>query len=249
MTDPLRVVVADDAVLLREGLASLLADHGMHVVARAGDPDTLLGHVRRHRPDLALVDIRMPPTHTLEGLEAARTIRAELPDVAILVLSQYLETRYAVDLFADDPHGLGYLLKQRVQNVPMFIEAIQRVVAGSCVIDPEIVSLLLDKPRRNDPLAALTDRERQVLQLMAEGRSNQGIVERLTISGRTVESHVSSILTKLGIEGQPDDHRRVLAVLAYLRPAPQPSRLHPISPSGDNRSRAKQAPRASREAG
>lgn len=212
-----RVVIADDAVLLRDGLAGILRDAGMDVVATAGDGLALLDHVRRHRPDVALVDIRMPPTHTIEGLEAAMQIRREHPATAVLLLSQVLETRHALDLFGDDPRGLGYLLKQRVQRSADVVSAVRRVARGQVVLDPEVVSRLLHRRRRDDPLDALTEREREVVALMAEGRSNDGIAETMSLSRRTVETHVGSILAKLAIPDEPHDHRRVLAVLAVLR--------------------------------
>lgn len=213
-----RVVLADDAVLFRDGVASLLRDAGMEVAGTAGDAVGLRGLVDRLRPDIAVVDIRMPPTSTLEGLEAAVEIRTDHPDIAILLLSQHLETRHAVQLFGDDPRGLGYLLKQRVQRSGELIEAIEHLVGGRTVLDPEVVARLLGRPRRSDPLERLTRREREVLQLMAEGASNRGIADRASISLRTVESHVGRILDKLDIPNDEQDHRRVLAVLHALRP-------------------------------
>jgi DNA-binding NarL/FixJ family response regulator len=216
----IRVVIADDAVLLRDGLAGLLRDAGMDVVATAGDALTLQGQVARHAPDVAVIDIRMPPSYTIEGLEAAQQIRARHPATAVLLLSQVLETRHAIDLLGDDPAGMGYLLKQRVQRSTDVIAAVERVSRGQTVLDPEVVTRLLGRRRHNDPLEALTERERQILHLMAEGRSNHGIAAQLSISPRTVETHVGSILATLGIPDEPHDHRRVLAVLAVLRPDP-----------------------------
>jgi DNA-binding NarL/FixJ family response regulator len=215
--DPIRIVLADDAVLLREALAAALASSGFAVVGQADDVPDLLALVERESPDLAVVDVRMPPTHTTEGLEAARRIRADHPTVAILVLSQYVETRYAVDLIRDGPAGVGYLLKQRVMKLDDLSDAVRRVAAGGSVIDPEVVARLLGRPRSHSPLDELTSREREILALMAEGRSNAAIAERLTLELRTVEGHVRAIFSKLGLEPTIEDHRRVLAVLAYLR--------------------------------
>ena len=211
-----RVLVADDAVLLREGLASLLTEHGFDVVASTDRVEHLPQLVDQHRPDLAILDIRMPPTHTTEGLQAGLALRREHPDIAILILSQYIETRFATELLADDPSGVGYLLKQRVSDVDALLAALERILAGGSVIDPEIVSLLIGRKRRTHPLERLTDRERHVLELMAQGRANHGIADQLTLSLRTVETHVRSIFTKLDLHGTTDDHRRVLAVLTYL---------------------------------
>jgi DNA-binding NarL/FixJ family response regulator len=213
----IRIVLADDAVLLREALAAALAASGFEVVGQADDVPGLLALVERERPDLAVVDVRMPPTNTTEGLEAARRIRADHPTVAILVLSQYVETRYAVDLIRDDPAGVGYLLKQRVMKLDDLSDAVRRVAAGGSVIDPEVVARLLGRRRSHSPLDELTAREREILGLMAEGRSNAAIAERLTLELRTVEGHVRAIFSKLGLEPTLEDHRRVLAVLAYLR--------------------------------
>ena len=210
-------MLADDSVLVREGLARLLADAGLEVVGQAGDGEELMRKVRAHRPDVAVVDIRMPPTHTDEGLRAARAIRAELPGTGVLVLSQYLEEQYAVELLSDDAEGLGYLLKDRVAQVEDVVEAVRRVAGGGSALDPEVVSRMLGRRRRDDPLAVLTPRERDVLGLMAEGRSNQAIAARLVVTERAVEKHVSNIFGKLGLPTAPEDHRRVLAVLAYLR--------------------------------
>jgi DNA-binding NarL/FixJ family response regulator len=215
--EQIRIVLADDAVLLREALAAALAASGFDVVGQADDVPGLLALVERERPDLAVVDVRMPPTNTTEGLEAARRIRADHPTVAILVLSQYVETRYAVDLIRDDPAGVGYLLKQRVMKLDDLSDAVRRVAAGGSVIDPEVVARLLGRRRSHSPLDELTTREREILGLMAEGRSNAAIAERLTLDLRTVEGHVRAIFSKLGLEPAMEDHRRVLAVLAYLR--------------------------------
>jgi DNA-binding NarL/FixJ family response regulator len=213
----LRVVLADDAVLLREALAAALTAAGFEVVGQAADSDALRLLVDRTRPDAVVVDVRMPPTHTTEGLEAARDLRAHHPGLAVLVLSQYVETRYAVDLLRDDPSGLGYLLKDRVTRVTDLADAVRRLVDGGSVIDPEVVARLLGRRRRHTPLDELTRREREILGLMAEGRSNQAIADRLTLELKTVEGHVRMIFSKLGLEPVATDHRRVLAVLAFLR--------------------------------
>jgi DNA-binding NarL/FixJ family response regulator len=217
MADRIRIVLADDAVLLREALAAALAASCFDVVGQAVDVPELLALVERERPDLAVVDVRMPPTHTTEGLEAARRIRADHPDTAILVLSQYVETRYAIDLVRDNPAGVGYLLKERVTRLADLADAVRRVAAGGSVIDPEVVAMLMGRQRRHSPLDELTPREREILSLMAEGRSNPAIAERLTLEVKTVEGHVRAIFSKLGLEATLKDHRRVLAVLAYLR--------------------------------
>jgi DNA-binding NarL/FixJ family response regulator len=214
---PLRIVLADDAVLLRDAIAAALGAAGFEVVGQAGDVPALLVLVERALPDVAILDVRMPPTHTTEGLEAARVIRRTHPRIAILVLSQYVETRYAVDLIREDPSGIGYLLKDRVSRVADLADAVRRVAAGGSVIDPEVVGRLLGRPREHSPLDELTPREREILALMAEGRSNQGIAERLTLELKTIEGHVGQIFSKLGLEPAGDDHRRVLAVLTYLR--------------------------------
>ena len=214
---PIRLVLADDAVLLREALAGALAAGGFTVVGQAADAAALLELVDREVPDVVVVDVRMPPTHTTEGLEAAREIRRRHPSMAILVLSQYVETRYAVDLVRDDPAGLGYLLKDRVMRVADLAEAVRRVAAGGSVIDPEVVSRLLGRRLPHSPLDELTRREREILGLMAEGRSNQAIADRLALELKTVEGHVRAIFSKLALEPAAEDHRRVLAVLAYLR--------------------------------
>jgi len=215
--DRIRVVLADDAVLLREALATSLSASGFDVVGQAGDVQGLLALIEGERPDVAIVDVRMPPSHTTEGLEAARRIRAEHPRIAILVLSQYVETRYAVELIRDDPTGVGYLLKERVTRLSELADAVRRVAAGGSVIDPEVVARLLGRQRRHSPLDELTPREREILGLMAEGRSNLAIAERLTLELKTIEGHVRTIFSKLGLEPASEDHRRVLAVLAYLR--------------------------------
>jgi DNA-binding NarL/FixJ family response regulator len=186
-------------------------------VAQAGDAEDLLRKVRAHKPDVAVVDIRMPPTYTDEGLRAARTIRAELPDTGVLVLSQYVEEEYAMDLLADNAEGVGYLLKDRVSDVDRFVDSVRRVADGGSALDPEVVSRMLGRKRTEDPLDELTPREREVLGLMAEGRTNRAIAEQLVISERAVEKHVTGIFDELGLAAAPTDHRRVLAVLAYLR--------------------------------
>jgi DNA-binding NarL/FixJ family response regulator len=211
-----RVVVAEDSVLLREGVVRLLEESGFDVVGQAADADDLMRKVRAHEPDVAIVDVRMPPTHTDEGLRAAHQIRAELPSVCVLVLSEYLEEVYARELLADNAEGLGYLLKDRVADIDTFTEAVRRVGAGGSALDPGVVSQLLGRQRKDDPLAALTPREREVLGLMAEGRSNAAIAEQLVVTERAVEKHVTSIFSKLDLSASPDDHRRVLAVLAFL---------------------------------
>jgi DNA-binding NarL/FixJ family response regulator len=217
MSDPLRVLVADDSVLLREGLVRLLNESGFEVVAQAGDADELLRKARGHRPDVAVIDVRMPPDNTDDGLRAALQIREELPQTAVLVLSQYIEEQYAIELIGEGHEGVGYLLKERVTDISALIEAVRRVSDRGSVIDPQVVSQLLRRHREHDPLEELSDREREVLELMAEGRSNHAIATRLVISDRAVEKHVTSIFSKLGLPPAEDDHRRVLAVLTYLR--------------------------------
>jgi len=213
----MRVVVADDAMLTREGIAHLLDDAGIEVVGQAGDADELLRHVRLHIPDVAVVDIRMPPSHTDEGLVAAQTIRKEHPEVGVLVLSQYVEPSYAMRLIEDQPERVGYLLKERVFDVATIVDALRRLVDGETVIDPTIVSRLMGRRRQPDPLSSLTEREREVLGLIAEGMSNRAIADRVFIAERTVEAHVTRIFAKLGLHESPDLDRRVLAVLAFLR--------------------------------
>jgi DNA-binding NarL/FixJ family response regulator len=208
--------VADDAVLIREGVVRILAEAGFDVVAQAGDADGLLLYVRSLRPDVAVVDIRMPPTHTDEGLRAAQRIRADFPDVGVLVLSQYVEPGYALELLAGSAEGVGYLLKERIANIDDFAAAVRRVAAGGSALDPAVVSEIVGRRRADDPLAPLTPREREVLELMAEGRSNAGIAERLVVTERAVEKHVTSIFGKLQLPPVAGDHRRVLAVLTFL---------------------------------
>jgi DNA-binding NarL/FixJ family response regulator len=212
----LRVVLAEDSVLLREGLVRLLTDTGLDVVATAGDADTFLAEVARHSPDLVVVDVRMPPTFTDEGVRAALVVRQQYPDVAVLVLSQYVEENYASELLAGRARGVGYLLKDRVADVSEFVEALRRVAGGGTALDPEVVAQLFARARRDDPLGALTPREQEVLQLMAEGRSNAGIAGALVVTEGAVEKHVSNIFTKLDLPIAENDHRRVLAVLRYL---------------------------------
>ena len=204
-------------MLLREGVARLLGDAGMDIVGQAGDFDDLMRKVRAHKPDVAVVDIRMPPTHTDEGLRAAHLIREELPDTGVLVLSQYVEEGYAMDLLADSAEGVGYLLKDRVADVERFVDSVRRVADGGSALDPEVVSQMLGRRRAEDPLAELTPREREVLGLMAEGRSNHAIAEELVVTERAVEKHVTGIFSKLDLGPTPEDHRRVLAVLTYLK--------------------------------
>jgi DNA-binding NarL/FixJ family response regulator len=213
---PVRVVLAEDSVLLREGVASLLADAGFEIVGQAGTAEQLLLKVRSYKPDVAIVDIRMPPTHTDEGLRAAQEIREQHPGVGVLVLSQYVESGYALELLRTSAEGVGYLLKDRISDTREFADAVRRVAKGGSVLDPEVVSRLVGRRRGQDPLSELTPREREVLELIAEGRSNQGIAERLVVTERAVEKHVTSIFGKLGLPAAPADHRRVLAVLAYL---------------------------------
>ncbi len=213
----MRVVVADDSVLLREGVVRLLEENGFEVVGQAGDAEDLIRKVRAHKPDVAVVDIRMPPTNTDDGLRAALEIRAELPDTGVLVLSQYVEEGYALDLVGESAGGVGYLLKDRVADVDRFVDSVRRVAEGGSALDPEVVAQLVGRARRDDPLAELTPREREVLELMAEGRSNNAIAEHMVVTDRAVEKHVTSIFGKLGLAPAPEDHRRVLAVLAFLR--------------------------------
>ncbi len=213
----MRVVLADDTVLLREGVARILDEAGFEVVGQAGNADELMLKVRSYSPDVAIVDIRMPPTHTDEGLRAAQEIREKHPSVGVLVLSQYVEAAYAMELLAESAEGVGYLLKDRVSDVNEFADAVRRVGEGGSALDPTIVSQLVGRRRRDDPIDQLTPREREVLGLMAEGRSNSGIAEQLVVTERAVEKHVTSIFSKLRLPAASEDHRRVLAVLAYLR--------------------------------
>jgi DNA-binding NarL/FixJ family response regulator len=212
-----RVVVADDSMLTREGIVRLLRDAGIEVVAEAEDADALLRHVGSARPDVAIVDIRMPPTHTDEGLVAVRAIRADHPEVGALLLSQYVEPSYAMRLLEDQPERVGYLLKDHVQDIAVVVDALRRIADGETVIDPTIVSRLLGRRRREDPVERLTEREREVLGLIAEGMSNKAIAARLFVTERTVEAHVTQIFQKLELPESADQHRRVLAVLAFLR--------------------------------
>jgi DNA-binding NarL/FixJ family response regulator len=213
----LKLVIADDSVLLREGVARVLEDRGFEVAGQAGDAEELMRKVGAHQPDVALVDIRMPPDHSDEGLRAADEIAERHPGIGVLVLSEYLEPDYAMRLLEAGAPGRGYLLKETVTDLDSFADAIRRVAAGQSVVDPLIVSRVMGRLREHDPLQELSEREREILALMAEGRSNTGIAERLVVSDRTVETHVRSIFQKLELEHTPDDHRRVLAVIAYLR--------------------------------
>jgi DNA-binding NarL/FixJ family response regulator len=214
---PLRIVIADDAVLLREGLVRLLAEDGHHVVAAVGDGPALVEAVLTHRPDVSVVDVRMPPTHTDEGLRAAITARSQLPGAPMLVLSQYVEASYAGDLLADGVGAVGYLLKDRVARVEEFLDALDRVAHGATVLDPQVVAQLLAGRRKHNALEALTPRERELLALMAEGHSNTEIARRLVLSASAVEKHIGNVFAKLGLPPDDAQHRRVLAVLAYLR--------------------------------
>jgi DNA-binding NarL/FixJ family response regulator len=215
----MRVVVAEDVMLTREGIVHLLEDAGVDVIGEAEDAASLLRYVQARRPDVAIVDIRMPPTHTDEGLVAAQAIRAEHPEVGVLVLSQYVEPSYAMRLIEQHPERVGYLLKERIFDVAILVDALRRIAEGETVVDPTIVSRLVGRHRREDPLEELTNREREVLGLVAEGLSNKAIAGRLFVTERTVEAHVKQILLKLGLGVNPESHRRVLAVLAYLRAA------------------------------
>jgi DNA-binding NarL/FixJ family response regulator len=212
----MRVVIAEDSVLLREGLVRLMEENGIDVVGQAGDAEDLKRKVRAHKPDVAVVDIKMPPDHTDEGLRAAREIRAELPDTGVLVLSQHVEEHYAVQLLSDGAEGVGYLLKDRVGDVERFVDALRRVAEGGSALDPEVVSRMAGR-KRDDPIEELTPRERQVLELMAQGMSNKAICEELVLSERAVERHITGVLSKLDIPTTGHEHRRVLAVLSYLR--------------------------------
>jgi DNA-binding NarL/FixJ family response regulator len=213
----MRVVVGDDVLLMREGIVKVLREAGEEVVAEAGDVAGILAAVAEHRPDVAVIDIRMPPTHTTEGLQAAEQIAARYPGTAILILSQYIEPEYATKLLEDYPEGIGYLLKERIFDPAILTDALRRIADRECVIDPTIVSRLMQRKRRRDPLGELTDREREVLALIAEGLSNAAIAARLVVTERTVEAHATQIFSKLGLEPSPELHRRVLATLAYLR--------------------------------
>jgi DNA-binding NarL/FixJ family response regulator/class 3 adenylate cyclase len=215
--DAMRVVLADDSVLLREGVARLLEEAGFDVVAQSGTREDVLRHVSMHKPNVAIVDIRMPPSHTDEGVRAAKEIRERFPEVGVLVLSQYVEPTYALELLSDSAEGIGYLLKDRVSDIEEFAAAVRRVGEGGSALDPAVVSQLVGRRRRDDPLEELTPREREVLELMAEGRSNQAISERMFITPRAVEKHVTSIFHKLRLPATSEDHRRVLAVLTFLR--------------------------------
>jgi DNA-binding NarL/FixJ family response regulator len=212
-----RIVIAEDSLLLREGLRRVLSDAGLQVVGAVADADELLDLVDQVRPDVVLADIRMPPTHTTEGLQAARQIRRSWPGTAIVVVSQHVETQHVVELLQDDPRGLGYVLKDHIADIAQFTEVIHRVAKGESVIDPQVVSRLVTRPRHHSPLARLTDREREVLTLMAQGRSNQAIAEKLWMAPKTVETHVGNIFAKLDLLPTGEDHRRVLAVLTFLR--------------------------------
>jgi DNA-binding NarL/FixJ family response regulator len=217
--DSVRVVIADDSVLLREGIARLLETSGFDVVGQSGDAEDLLRKVGAHKPDIAVVDVRMPPTHTDEGLRAAHRIRTEHPDTAVLVLSAYVDEASALEFLTESARSTGYLLKDRIADVESFTDAVTRVAAGGSALDPEVVALLLGRRRREDPLAELTPREREVLALMAEGRSNAAMADALVVTERAVEKHVTGILSKLSLPPAAADHRRVLAVLTFLRSA------------------------------
>jgi DNA-binding NarL/FixJ family response regulator len=212
-----RIVIAEDSVLLRAGLTRILADAGEEVVATVGDADELMHVVRQHHPDLAIIDVRMPPTHTDDGLRAALQIRSELPQVGLLVLSQYVEERYATDLLSSEMRAVGYLLKDRIAEFGEFLGAVRQVAGGGTVLDPEVVAQLLARSRRRDPLERLTAREREVLALMAEGRTNPAIARQLVVSDKAVEKHIGNIFSKLDLPPTTDDHRRVLAVLQWVK--------------------------------
>jgi len=214
-----RAVVADDTLLTREGVVALLRSGGVDVVGQAGDAATLMNHVRVYRPDVCVVDIRMPPTHTDEGIVAAAAIRSEFPGTGVLVLSHYIESAYALRLIQDQPEGIGYILKERIFSGDVLIDSLRRVAEAETVVDPTIVARLLRKRRTHDPIQALSEREREVLALVAEGLTNQGISRRLFITDRTVEAHVRQIFTKLGLDESSESNRRVLAVLTFLRSA------------------------------
>ena len=213
----MRVVIAEDSLLFREGLARVLQGAGFEIVAQAGDAASLHHAVIRTKPDVAIVDVRMPPTQTDEGARAAKQIRERYPEIGLLVLSQVVEARHALELLSESPEGFGYLLKDRVMDLDEFLDAVRRVGRGGTAIDPQVIAQLFGRRRAEDPLGDLTPREREVLSLMAEGRSNRGICDKLVLSPKTVESHVNNIFTKLRLAPAADDHRRVLAVLAYLR--------------------------------
>jgi DNA-binding NarL/FixJ family response regulator len=217
VSEPTRVVIGEDDVLMREGIARLLAEAGFDVVGQAGDADAFLRKALAHKPDVAVVDIQMPPGRGDDGLRAALELRRRLPETGVLVLSQYYEEQYAIDLIGDSAEGVGYLLKERVGDVEAFRDAVTRVAAGGSALDPEVVGRMLGRRRRDGPLDDLSPRERDVLGHMAEGKSNQGIAEALVVSNAAVEKHVTSIFHKLGLETSPTDHRRVLAALTYLR--------------------------------
>jgi DNA-binding NarL/FixJ family response regulator len=214
----MRVVIADDSILVREGIVAILRRAGIDVAAQASDAAELQRAVDEHQPEVAIVDIRMPPTHTDEGLRAAAEIRARHPEIGIVILSQHVEVGTATRLLAENPERLGYLLKDRVGDIDEFAGTLRRVVAGGSALDPQIVDRLMAADRQDGPLSSLTDREREVLELVAEGRSNKGIAERLEVTERAVQKHVTSIFSKLGLPADDDDNRRILAVLAYLRP-------------------------------
>jgi DNA-binding NarL/FixJ family response regulator len=213
----LRILIADDEVLLRAGIARLLQDAGMTIVAEAGNADEAVALTREHTPDVAILDVQMPPTGTDDGLRAAIEIRGSVPGTRVLVLSQFLEERYPLDLIGDDAEGVGYLLKTRVADVPSFVDAVRRVAAGGSALDPDVVALMVGRRRRDNPLDALTPRERDVLALMAEGMSNHGIAEALSVTPAAVEKHITGLFTKLGLRNEPLQHRRVMAVLTLLR--------------------------------
>jgi DNA-binding NarL/FixJ family response regulator len=212
-----RVVIGEDSVLLREGIVRLLGEAGIEVVGQAGDAEDLVRKVSGHKPDVAIIDIRMPPDHSDEGLRAAREIRAAFPDVGILVLSQYVDEHYAVSLLSEGAEGIGYLLKDRVSEVDRFVDAVRRVGAGGSVLDPEVVANMLGRRRDEDELASLSPREREVLKLMAQGLSNRAICEQMFVTERAVEHHITSIFQKLGLSASGNEHRRVVAVLTYLQ--------------------------------
>jgi len=212
----MRVVIGEDQALMREGLALLFEQGGAEVVGRAADAEDLVRKARGHRPELLVADIRMPPTETDDGLRAALTLRAELPDMAVILLSQHVHRRYATELLESGSAGVGYLLKQRVADVDLFLADVRRVAAGGCILDPEVVATMMARPRREDPVERLTPRQREVLALMAEGRSNTAIAERLTLTTKAAAKHVSHVYDALGLAPAADDHRRVLAVVHYL---------------------------------